>query len=769
MHTFRLLMQEIKAVTSNRKVLIPIIAVLFIPLLYSGMFLWAFWDPYDHLDDLPVAVVNNDKGATFEGEELHIGDDLVDKLKEKKQFDWHFVSQSEGEKGLKEQRYYMLIEIPEDFSKNATTLQDDHPKKLQLIYKPNEGFNFLSAQIGGTAVERIKTEVAKTLTETYAENMFENVKTLADGLTKASDGAKQLHDGLIDAKDGTNRLYDGMNKAQDGSNELYRHLATLAEKSITFTDGLHQAADGSMQVQTGVQTLHDGMKRMVDGQGQLLAGAQQAKEGTVKLALGTNRVLEGMKALDARMPQLLQGSEQLSGGTEKLVTSLAEWQQGATQVQTGATQVTSGLEQLAAQLNTLIAQTSDPAQKAVYEQLKQNVVQLSLGSKRVQGGVAQLNDGAKALQEGAASLSAGAKQLHEGHAALDSGVNELLAGQQQLADGANALVNGQEQLVSGMHTLHEKMQEAKQGTEKLASGGQTLASGLQALANGGDQLQDGTHRLADGAQQLANGMNELTNGTEALQAGMNQLADGSGELADKLKEGAEKASNVKANEDVYNMFAEPVKVKDKKINEVPNYGTGFTPYFLSLGLFVGALLLSIVFPLREPAGVPRSPFQWFFAKFGVLIGVGVLQALLADSVLLFGLDLQVKSVPLFIVFSIVTSITFLSVIQFLVTVFGDPGRFIGIVVLILQLTTSAGTFPLELIPRSLQHFNAWLPMTYSVFGLKAVISSGDFSFMWENVGKLLMFIVVMMAGTMTYFTIQHRRQFTTIVEQASEA
>ncbi|WP_236687240.1 YhgE/Pip family protein, partial [Geobacillus sp. ZGt-1] len=101
--------------------------------------------------------------------------------------------------------------------------------------------------------------------------------------------------------------------------------------------------------------------------------------------------------------------------------------------------------------------------------------------------------------------------------------------------------------------------------------------------------------------------------------------------------------------------------------------------------------------------------------------------------------------------------------------FGDPGRFIGIVVLILQLTTSAGTFPLELIPRSLQHFNAWLPMTYSVFGFKAVISSGDFSFMWENIGKLLLFIVAMMVGTMAYFTMQHRRRFATAVEQASEA
>ncbi|GGJ72150.1 putative membrane protein [Anoxybacillus voinovskiensis] len=761
--------QEWKAIIQNRKVLIPIIAVLFIPLLYSGMFLWAFWDPYDHLDELPVAVVNNDKGTTFEGKELHIGDDLVEKLKEKKQFNWQFVSEREGEKGLKEQRYYMLIKIPEDFSQNATTVQDDHPKKLQLIYMPNEGFNFLSAQIGGTAVEKIKAEVAKTLTETYAENMFENVKTLADGLTKASDGAEKLHDGLIEAKNGTNKLYDGMKKAQSGSTELSSHLATLAEKSIAFTKGLHQAADGSTQAQTGVQTLNDGMKRMVDGQGQLLVGAKQAEEGTTKLASGANRVLEGIKALDARMPQLLQGSEQLSGGAEKLATSLTQWQQGATQVQTGANQVTGGLEQLAAQLDLFIAQTSDPAQKAIYEQLKQNVDQLALGSQQVQSGIGQLNDSAKALQAGAASLSAGAKQLHEGHTALNGGVKQLLAGQQQLTDGANVLMNGQAKLVAGMNTLYEKMQEAQQGTNKLAAGSKTLTLGLQALATGADQLQAGSHQLADGSQQLANGMNELTNGTEKLQDGMNQLAEGSAELADKLKDGAKKASDVKANEDVYNMFAEPVKVKKEKINEVPNYGTGFTPYFLSLGLFVGALLLSIVFPLREPASTPKSGVQWFFSKFGILAAVGVVQALLADTVLLTGLKLQVQSVPNFIIFSIITSLAFIAVIQFLVTTLGDPGRFVGIVVLILQLTTSAGTFPVELIPKALQPVNHYLPMTYSVFGFKAAISSGDFTFMWKNAMILAIFIITLSLGTIFYFTAQHKRKFYTMMKQMNEA
>ena len=215
------------------------------------------------------------------------------------------------------------------------------------------------------------------------------------------------------------------------------------------------------------------------------------------------------------------------------------------------------------------------------------------------------------------------------------------------------------------------------------------------------------------------------------------------------------------------MFASPVKVKTEKMAEVPNYGTGFTPYFLSLGLFVGALLLSIVYPLRDTVGVPKSGFSWFISKFGVLLSVGIIQAVVADVILLFGLGVEVQSIPYFILFSIVTSLAFIALIQCLVTAFGDAGRFIAIITLIIQLTTSAGTFPLELIPKLLQPFNAWLPMTYSVSGLKAVVSSGDFNFMWQNIGILMIFIVVLSLGTIASLTWMHKRQFRNIAENQS--
>lgn len=217
--------QELLSIFRNKKLLIPIIAVLFIPVLYSGMFLWAFWDPYEHLSDLPVAVVNSDSGSTIDGETLELGNDLVEKLKENQDFGFEFVSEEEGTKGLEQQKYYMLIKIPKDFSENATTLMDEHPEKLELVYIPNESFNFLSAQIGGTAAEKIKASVSEKVSETYAETMFDKIGELADGLGQASDGASELNDGAV--------------KLKDGSKELYDNLSVLASKSIEFNQGMN--------------------------------------------------------------------------------------------------------------------------------------------------------------------------------------------------------------------------------------------------------------------------------------------------------------------------------------------------------------------------------------------------------------------------------------------------------------------------------------------------------------------------------------------------
>ncbi|MBG9589670.1 YhgE/Pip family protein [Cytobacillus firmus] len=717
----KLFLKEFSAIIKNKKLLIPIIAVMFIPVLYSGMFLWAFWDPYDHLDDLPVAIVNEDAGAVLEGNELHLGNDLVDNLKESKDFNFQFVDKEEAYKDLNDQQYYMLVEIPKDFSKNATTLLEDKPQKMNLIYVPNESYNFLSAQIGGTAVEKIKASLSEKVTETYAETMFDKVGELADGIGQASDGALQISEGAADLK--------------DGSKTLHEKLELLANKSIEFNNGVSTASKGSKEMAEGAKSLSEGLGQLAGGQSELRNASDQLKSGSEDLSAGVTQTKEGILTVKEKLPVMIDGTEQLENGANTLFSSLDQWQ-------TEAQKLSGGTALLEQRLQGILSQLPEGSPEKA--ELQTALAQLKTGS-------AQLAESAGKLSSGGAELSQRMGQLKAGQQQLQQGINQLAQGTAELENGSLKLVQGHKDFDAGMETFAQKFGEAQAGADRLAGGAADLSGGLGKLTQGSAAFADGSKQLEAGAGKVAEGNS--------------QIYEGSSELANKLADGAENASSVNASDKTYNMMANPVEIENEKITEVPNYGTGFAPYFLSLGLFVGALLLSIVFPLREPAGVPRSGFSWFASKFGILAGIGIIQGLIAAMILLLGLGLEVQSVPLFLLFTILTSLTFIALIQFFVTVMGDPGRFVAIIILILQLTTSAGTFPLELIPNALQPISSYLPMTYSVSGFKAVISSGNFDFMWENAVILLSFGALFIAGSFVYFTSMHKKRFAAASEQ----
>ncbi|MFP3375879.1 YhgE/Pip domain-containing protein [Bacillus sp. SIMBA_069] len=916
----QLLRKEFTEIIKSKKILIPIIAVLFVPILYAGMFLWAFWDPYKQLDDLPVAVVNLDKGAVFDGKPIEVGKGLVDNLKDNTSFKWEFVSEKEAKKGMEGRKYYMLVRIPDDFSSNATTLLKDDPKPLNLEYIPNESLNFLSSQIGGTAIEKIKGEVSSTLTKTYAEKMFDSIQDVSKGLADGAEGANKLHDGSSELHDGSSKVTDGLHTLQgksgeiqtgvgklvDGSGKVTAGLNTLNSKTGEMQAGVGKLFDGSGKVTAGLNTLNSKTGEMQTGIGKLQDGSQKVtaglntlnsktgemQTGIGKLQDGSEKVTAGLNTLVSKTGALKTGTIDLSNGMEQLVGGQSQLEEASQKIEKGLQDLSSkvkssaaGLEEMQSkgpsilntvnekidgaganvnQLNELTQSTAGDAKNAAQEvanlqkqieslpkeyqeQLQPFITSAVKSTATVQqkatgvaGGTNKLNEEVKQLKgeinqktgDGQSklpntaelkSLTAGIDQLSsaqkgfvekfqgfgaklntakegtnkfknesgqlidainqlaDGSGKVTGGLDTLSAGANQMAGGVNQLADGSSQVTDGLGTLSVGANQMTGGINQLADGSSQVTGGLGTLSVGAGQMTGGITQLSTGSGQVTTGLSTLSTGSTQLIDGVNKLADGSGkvtdglvkvndgsgELAEKLGEGAEKTGEVKGTDKTYDMFASPVKVKTEKMAEVPNYGTGFTPYFLSLGLFVGALLLSIVYPLRDTVGVPKSGFSWFISKFGVLLSVGIIQAIVADIILLFGLGVEVQSIPYFILFSIVTSLAFIALIQCLVTAFGDAGRFIAIITLIIQLTTSAGTFPLELIPKFLQPFNAWLPMTYSVSGLKAVVSSGDFDFMWQNVGILMIFIVVLSLGTIASLTWMHKRQFRNIAENQS--
>ncbi|WP_409304571.1 YhgE/Pip family protein [Peribacillus sp. SCS-155] len=723
--------REIKAIFTNRRLLIPIIAILFIPVMYSGMFLWAFWDPYKHLEKLPVAVVNADTGAEMNGRKLQIGKDFIDNLKESKQFNFKFLNKGQAYKELKNQKYYLVVEIPDDFSKNATTLMDEHPRKLELKYVPNESYNFLSAQIGDNAMQKIKAALSEKVTETYAQSIFENMSKMADGYQTADQGA--------------GKLTSGINEVNKGAESLQENLQLLAKKQIEFSEGTNKVYNGSAQLERGAAQLAAGMGKLTDGQKQILAGAQKTEGGAESLNGGITELQRGLNEAADKTGTIADGTSKLYAGAKDLTGYLNELHSGTQQLAKstadGAEQAKANMDELKKKLEPVLSSMSGAQKNELLAQLNQFVAQ----SEALKNQTAMLNSKTGEIAAGSAELQKNISQLADGQKALNNGVHELEQGAGNLEAGSNELVSGQKELSAGIKTFGEKLKKA--------------SDGANAVAEGAANLTDGAKQLEGGSKALADGSDKLSKGSEKISAGTSELAKGSTEFKDKIAVAAKETEDVKAGDETYDMMSQPVKVDKESINKVPNYGTGFAPYFISLGLFVGALMVSIVFPLREPAGEPKSGFSWFISKFGVIAGIGMIQALVACAVLILGLGIEVQNVPLFIVFSVVTSLVFLALVQLLVTALGDPGRFIAIIVLILQLTTSAGTFPIELIPEKLQFFHKLLPMTYSVKGYKEVISSGNIGAMWENGYILLGFMAAFLALTLSFFTILHKKRY----------
>jgi putative membrane protein len=779
------LKDEFLGIIKNKKMLIAIIGIFTIPVLYCGTFLWAFWDPYGNTDQLPVAVVNLDEGTTYHDETLNIGKDLVEKLNEKDSFEWHFVSQEEADRGLENQQYYIKIEIPADFSENAATIQEEHPDHLKLIYTPNEGYNYLSSMIGNSAIEKIKEEISTTVTKTYAESMLKNVENVAIGLKEASDGAGQISDGMKEAasgseqlttgiysaRTGVEQLQDGTNSMYEGTSELEKNLSLLAGKSVVFSNGIESAASGSKDLNNGLQQLNGGMIELTKGQTALLQGASATEKGTESLKNGISNSLTGFNQLQEKLPAFASGVNALADGTDQLLGSLQSLNSTTTTAVEQSTSVKNGISDAINQLSLLANTTSDQNQKQQIETILKNLQTTYEEGQTLAVENELINQTTTKIAESGKGLSEGAENIRSSEAKLEEAIGQLSAGQEALYAGASQLQEGQAQVVNGLSVFSDKMNLASDGLGSLSNGSYELTNGLNQLSEGSSQLEQGAYQLSEGSKQLLtgagqlaqgtnelnSGMKELANGSSTVTNGLEQLTDGTSELKDSLSNGAEEAENVKANDTVYEMFAKPVQLQEERLNTVPNYGTGFAPYFLPLSLYVGALMLSVIFPLRDPASPPRNGLNWFLGKMGVLAVVGIVQAILADAVLLQILGLEVKSIPLFVGLSILTSWTFLAIIQFLVAAFENPGRFIGIILLILQLTSSAGTYPIELVPTILQHINPYLPMTYAISAFRAVVSTGDQTLIWHNISCLSIFLVVFLVASLCFYHLKFKK------------
>jgi len=675
---------EFRRLTASKMAMISILGLALIPLMYSGMLIGAFWDPYGKLDKMPVAVVNEDKGAELNGEKLAVGSDLVDELKKNADFKWVFTDEKDAMDGIKNHRYSLAFVVPEDFSAKTATLQDEAPQQANVQYYVDDGWNYLTSRIGESAADKLKTDVSREVTKAYAKATLESVGEAANGFGEAADGATKLADGAKDAAGGAKTLHDNLAKLADGTIKLQQGFGKLADGAASLTSGAGTLASGSAK-------LDSGLKQLAAGQGKLASGAAQADAAAGKLAAGAGQLADSAAKLEA-------GAGQAKAGTA--------------QVADGASQLAAGLKQYAA---------AHPDDEAL-----QKLVAASQG----------VADGAGRAQQGVATVAEGAAQLS--------------AGQKQLAGGATQLHAGTTSLRQGLGQFGAKLNEAEAGAAQLAAGAGKLAAGAGTLASGIESAGSGAGTVKSGATQLADG-------SASLQNGLKKLEDGSSELGSKLQDASKEAGSVKSGDSQTEMFADPIAISEHKLTDVPNYGTGMAPYFLALGLYVGVLMSTVILPLRDAAGKVKSGWSWYFSKLLLFAPVVLLQVALADTVLLYGIGLKVPDVAAFYGISAVIALTYMTIVQFLVSLADTVGRFVAVVLLTLQLAASEGTYPKELLPHWLQVIGDWMPMTHAIEALRLALAGRSASLIGEQLLDLAVFAVIFIALTLGLFAIRTRK------------
>ena len=585
--------QEWKNILKNHWIQIVLVALILIPSIYTVVFLGSMWDPYGNSGDLPVAVVNRDKAVEYNDKKLDVGDQLVKKLKDNDSLDFHFVNSKEANKGLKNGDYYMVITIPSNFSKNATTLLDKNPKKMVLNYTTNPGTNYVASKMDDSAIAKIKAEVSASVTKTYAETIFSSIGTMSDGFAEASDGTQQLSDGMTQLEDGNKTISDNLKVLasssltfKDGTNALTKGLKSYTDGVVTVNNGIYQLKDGvgtlgsaTPTLAKGINDLNTGARTLSKGVNDYTAGVSQAAEGANQLVANNTTLNEGVSSLGKGVQSLAEGNQQVVDGVKKLQQNLETSKQKMVASQDSLTQLSKGKKSLDSYatliktLNSNATSLNNQGLTAYAEQLTKiantlllngmtreqidrctipNVFSLAnyLPESAYPNGIDSYMDSVATYTTGAdtaiTTLSSSTKDsLTDLDAALNGGTltdgteipTGLLKGTQTVQAGlneVNAKVNGGTYATvvnnKAVNVTVDSKDALVSGVQAYTAGVSSLQEGLSTITGNNTTLTSGATALANGTSTLNSNVPALTQGITALSSGVDQLANGTSTL-----------------------------------------------------------------------------------------------------------------------------------------------------------------------------------------------------------------------------------------------
>ena len=645
---------------------VVLVAVLLIPFMYSFFYLKAYWNPYGkgNIDNLPVAVVNNDKGDK--------GDELIDSIKDYKKLKLSVISSSKANEGLNNGKYYAIINIPESFTEDMESASSTNKHHATITYSPNQKSNYLSSQIINTVVLTVEKNLDNAVNSKIVENLSDTVESVPSQLDTISSGFGKL-------EEGTNKLADGSNTLNSGTKEL---------------------ANGTSQIKSTLSSSINSLSsELTDKEKQqILATIASSKDLSDENI--ANAALAGLQSNQ----QYMALKTKYDNGMSQYNFGIAKYKAGIEKYNANLTDYNAGVEKYNATL-------------ALYNLTDETVTACINNSSEQCTAIKQIVDSKVALNTSKAALDQAKDTLDNLKTTLDQSKTNL--------DTLKTVIDSLEETAkqTAIATAKKVSQQVAISTASSVKENATLTTkqSLNTLLSYIDKIDSGATKLSDGSTTLNNGLTTLNNSVKSSKQ----------ELDSKI---SSTKKDVKKVETLADYSKEPIKAETKEVNKVASYGTAFAPLFISIALWVGSLMLFIVlfFDKEQRFGLLGIDSKKHVKRCLAYHGLATVSGIVLGVLLQLLLDFDITNVFLYYISIILVSNCFLAIIEFLIENFGDIGKFIALIILVLQLGASGGTFPIETVTKGFRFLNPMLPMTYTIKLLKEPLTSIESSLLTKN-------------------------------------
>lgn len=693
---WKIFQRDMMRIRKNVIALVVIVGISVVPCLYAWFNIAASWDPYSNTGNLKVAVASVDEG--YEGSliplEINIGDQVLSALRENTQMEWVFTTKDKATAGVKSGKYYAAIVIPKDFSNKMMSVFSENVEKPEITYYSNAKENAIAPKVTDKGASAVQRQVNQVFIETISDTTLTVLQAVSN-MTEAS-GAETIVSNL---NTNLNRI-SGDLSASAGLLQSFSDMTVSAQNLLNSTTEFMQSAQ--TQSQESKQTFQKSKDSFSD-----IDSALDAATDNVETALNaTQSVYDEMnQTITKAFETQSQDTETVASTLDTLVAKVQKIIDSYQSVRDAVASISDSHSELASAVDAVVSRmdTSIKAQQELHDKLQNT---------------------AQSLRDTTTDIATAKKELQDLFATNGT----------QIADATN-------EYQSSMETSLNKL------TDALDSSKTKISSLLSQL----EKSTDGIYSLTDAADSdLTQIQSVLADSGKLLNDAADKISDTTAKLDEMEQSGdfSELESIISGDRSSISSFlAAPVSLKTHKVYEIANYGSSMAPFYSVLSIWIGGIVLVAMLKVNVSEKCTEGLenvklYQVYFGRFITFLIVGLFQSTLIALGDLLYLGIQCEHPFLFLLACWFSSIVFVNIIYTLTVSLGDIGKAVSVILLVVQVAGTGGTFPIEVAPKFFQAVYPLLPFTHSMAALRETVGGMYGMNYWIDLGKLAIFLVI---------------------------